>query len=367
MTTEAVPDLKGETPEQSWNNRADGSGVGSDIVNTAKSIQDGDGLGIGLNTAASALDVLGMVEDPLASLASAGVGWLIEHLSFLREPLDKLAGDPGEIQAQANTWTNISKELEKIEKEYGSQLDKDLPDWQGDAAQAYKSFGKELGEDIGSLSQGGTGVSSALTLAGTLVGTTRGVIRDLISTFVGKMIERALIALAASWCTLGGSVAAFIADAIAEGGIVAGKCASKIAEVLQKLSSLLGKFEKLSNAIAKLAKKFDGLAKSLGHGVGKFKSSAKGVTKAVGEKGDSFAASLNKRLDQLPEVGKAAKQTFKEQFETHPIKEGGPDVLPPGAFVEGARQEHEAIEHTKEGNEHAEEKVEPETKGRRAE
>ena len=35
-------------------------------------------------------DTIGFAIDPLGSVLTAGVGWLLEHISFLREPLDAL-------------------------------------------------------------------------------------------------------------------------------------------------------------------------------------------------------------------------------------------------------------------------------------
>ena len=98
MTT-TMPDLKGEAPASSPTSMFDGSGMISDVANTAKDLANGDGLGVAMDGAASALDTLGVIEDPLGSLLSAGVGWLIEHLDFLRQPLDLLAPELGVVRA----------------------------------------------------------------------------------------------------------------------------------------------------------------------------------------------------------------------------------------------------------------------------
>ena len=51
------------------------------------------GAAIGLGVVASAVDTVKFVLNPLGSLISAGLGWLIKHVSFLREPLDMLMGE----------------------------------------------------------------------------------------------------------------------------------------------------------------------------------------------------------------------------------------------------------------------------------
>jgi hypothetical protein len=62
------------------------------------------------------LDVLGFVANPLGSLVGAGIGWLIERISFLKEPLDDLAGDPAAINsvaaaALASSWFTFGASL----------------------------------------------------------------------------------------------------------------------------------------------------------------------------------------------------------------------------------------------------------------
>jgi hypothetical protein len=42
---------------------------------------------------------------------AAGVGWLMEHVSFLREPLDRLMGDPKAIEGHAQSWKNIEQRI----------------------------------------------------------------------------------------------------------------------------------------------------------------------------------------------------------------------------------------------------------------
>ncbi|MFC0432483.1 hypothetical protein [Kutzneria buriramensis] len=365
MATETMPDLKGEAPAESPTSGFDGSGIFSDVANTAKDVAGGDALGMAMDGAASALDTLGFVEDPLGSLLSAGIGWLIEHVEFLRKPLDLLAGNPGEIAAQAATWTNIGAEMKKIGEDYLKSIESDIPQWKSGAAESYRAKGKELAEALSAFSEAADGAAGGITLGGVLVGTERGIIRDLVSTFIGKMIERAIIALAASWCTFGGTIAAFIADAVAEGSIVAGKCASRISKVLNDLAQLANKFGKLGHAIESLALKMKSFAKDAGQLAGKVKA-AKPAWKEAGEQFGKDAnkfirgkagESVVKSVDEGQSLGDFAKDTIKdglrEQFTTG---EDG-DKFPAG-LTEAGRQSHEAKDHTEEANESAEKMVE---------
>src|SRR5207247_138443 len=148
---------------------------------------------------------------------SAGIGWLIEHVSFLREPLDKLCGDPGAIQAESNTWKNIKTEMEKIKGDYEASIKTQLSSWQDPIAEAYRSHAAGMSTELHGYAEAADGAATAVMVGGVLVGIERGIIRELITTFIAKMVERAAIALAASFFTFGGAAAAFIADAVAEG------------------------------------------------------------------------------------------------------------------------------------------------------
>ncbi|QUQ67923.1 hypothetical protein [Kutzneria sp. CA-103260] len=365
MTTETLPDLKGEAPAESPTSGFDGSGMISDVANTAKDLANGDALGVAMDGAASAMDTLGVIEDPLGSLLSAGIGWLIEHLDFLRKPLDLLAGNPGEIAAQAATWTNIGAEMKKIGEDYQKSIGADVPQWKSAAGDSYRAKGKELAESLSAFAEAADGAAGGITLGGVLVGTERGIIRDLISTFVGKMIERAIIALASSWCTFGASVAAFIADAVAEGSIVAGKCASRISKVLDQLAQLMGKFGKLGHAVEALAQKLKGFAKDAGQFAGKAKATSKAwqnTPSQFGKDANTFlrahaGESVVKSVDDGQSVGGFAKDTAKgavgEQFTT-----GEEHNSFPAGATELGRQSHEANEHGEEANENAEKLVE---------
>ena len=88
-----------------------------------------------MNAAALGLDVLGAVMDPVGALATAGIGWLIEHLSFLREPLDWLAGNGDKIKAAVTTWNQVAADLHNIGEQQDKAVKSELPCWeQGTAA-----------------------------------------------------------------------------------------------------------------------------------------------------------------------------------------------------------------------------------------
>ena len=132
------------------------------------------------------------------------------------------------------------------------------------SAEAYQKTAESYVGVLRGAASHAEGASTAMNVGAALVGTERGLIRDMISSFVGELIIKALAALAASWCTFGGTIAAFIADTVIEGGVLAEKISTRIAKIVEKLESLAkgaGKskaaLEGAANALKKAGKAAD--------------------------------------------------------------------------------------------------------------
>src|SRR5207248_3021387 len=96
----------------------EGSGLFADVHSTISDGAKGNWGGVAMDAAGDAMDALGTAMDPLGSLAGAGIGWLIEHVGFLKKPLDLLAGDPEAVTAKAQTWTNVANTLNRTAQKY---------------------------------------------------------------------------------------------------------------------------------------------------------------------------------------------------------------------------------------------------------
>ncbi|HEY2272270.1 MAG TPA: hypothetical protein VGH30_05825 [Jatrophihabitantaceae bacterium] len=219
----------------------DGGGAFFDFASTIKDGANENWVGLGIDVAGDALDVLGFCEDPLQGLLSAGIGWLIEHISFLSEPLDYLAGNPEFVQERAQTWANIKQALDQASQDYLQSAQTLLQQYTGSAATAYGKSAQNFAQGISSTASHADNAKNAMTVAAAIVGTTRGLVRDWISTFVSAAIEKAAVALATSFLDFGASLAAYIADEVAEASILADKTASKLSELADELSQLAEK------------------------------------------------------------------------------------------------------------------------------
>ncbi|WP_433265176.1 hypothetical protein ACQPZF_37175 [Actinosynnema sp. CS-041913] len=243
------------------------------VIDSASRLKDGDFGEFGMNVAALGLDALGMAIDPLGSLATAGIGWLIEHVSFLREPLDWLAGNGDKIKDAVGKWNQAAMDLDRIAQEHHDAVENQVGGWEQRAADGFRSSqGQLVGETL-AMSRTCVAVAEQISTAGTITAAVRGMIRDLIAMFVWEVIRNAAIALASSVVSFGSSLAAFAAWAVGRGAVVLGKITKQIAKLMRLVMKIMGK---LKGLFAKVGDMLKGLAR-----FGKGGAGGGGVTRAA--------------------------------------------------------------------------------------
>jgi uncharacterized protein YukE len=236
----------------------EGAGIVSDFSDLEQSSTLAQGT---LNGTAAAISYLGFVKDPFQTALSAGVGWVIEHVGFLREPLDMLAGNPGAIEAHAKTWQHVAKQLGSTAQQRADSATS-LTSWQGEASAAYRSAAAQQAQKIAEASRAANELSREVLSAGALVGTVRSTIRDAIADFIAEMVEHALVALAAAPLTLTATLDAFVVELVAKASALAGKIISKISELMKSLAKsgtvlegLAGRMGELAESLGKVGEK----------------------------------------------------------------------------------------------------------------
>jgi hypothetical protein len=180
-----------------------GLGLVEDAAQVSNGIQNNSWVDGTLGTVGGALDVLGMVIDPLGSLVAWGVSWLMEHVKPLKEALDWLAGNPDEISAHAQTWENVAKFTLDAQKYYADALRVETADWLGDSGDAYRGHASGHLTVMEGISKAAHGIHFAVMGAGLIVGLVRGIVRDLIAQFIGTLAARLPQWLAEAGLTLG--------------------------------------------------------------------------------------------------------------------------------------------------------------------
>lgn len=215
---------------------------------------DWNALALGVDGASFALDVLGVAMNPLGEIVKAGVGWLLEHVDCLREPLELLTGDPNAVGAVAEIWNNIAKEFSESAEAYRQELGK-TADWGGDGALAYRQTAGDYIGALDGIAQECQNTANGVNIAGMVVGTVRGLIFDMIAGFISRVITQALIAAATSVVSLGSSIAVFISSMLIDLGLLLAKIGKKLAKLIKGLSKFARKFADKSDTLKKAADK----------------------------------------------------------------------------------------------------------------
>ncbi|MGI5213084.1 hypothetical protein [Plantactinospora sp. CA-290183] len=203
----------------------EGAGIFESACGIADGMRNQDWLGVGGNLVAGGLSALGAIMDPLQAVFAAGVAWLMEHVSFLREPLDKLAGDPKAIEGHAQSWYNIERRIYQATDFFVDEVNRSTAAWTSQAAAAYRARARSHAESVQALGAIADAMSKATTIVGAMVGVIRNTIRDIVADVVGACISKALQAL----------TVVLIPKVAAEIAVLVGKTSSKILNLLRRL------------------------------------------------------------------------------------------------------------------------------------
>jgi len=209
------------------------------IKSTGDAFDKGDWLGGAMGVTNVALDIIGIAGDPMGAISSAGVGWVLNAVSFLREPFDKLMGNPSAITGSAQSWTAAANSLSTTAQQYRQASTTQTSSWQGGAGNAYRAASGSQASGLEALAKASQTVSSAIAKAGQAVAQARKIVLDLISEAVQKIIQICIQALASSWLSFGSSIAMGIAQSVQKAVTTAQKLLKEIKQVVDTLRQII--------------------------------------------------------------------------------------------------------------------------------
>jgi len=198
------------------------------------------------------LDTLGAIENPLDSLLTAGVGWIIEHVWFLHEPLDALAGDPTQITAQAQTWHNVGRELASVAQDHRAAAAA-LSAWEGMAGDGYRGTVDRFSGALDQAGRDATQLADLILTTGAQVGTVRALVRDAIAELVSTAIQYLVPAAIAAMGTFGATLAAAATRIVVMAVDLATSIARTIRKLLDAMTLAGGMAAQISGAIQQTA------------------------------------------------------------------------------------------------------------------
>lgn len=177
----------------------EGAGAVDSAVKWAQSVDDlandmtlDNWLDMALTSGVLTLDAVATYSDPIGSLFSAGIGFVLEHLSPLNDWFDELAGDPDEVAAFAQTWRNVQTEVGLVRVHFGDASRVRLEEMTGDGVAAYRTRSNDLKDKLAAISSSAGGTAASFDTLGQLVDVTHDLVRDALSDIVGSLISYAL-------------------------------------------------------------------------------------------------------------------------------------------------------------------------------
>ena len=225
-----------------------GAGLLSSVQDLDRALVAGDAAHVAAAAQSVAVDLVGFAMDPVGELLQGVAGYLIEHLWFLREPLDALAGDPAAIKAQARTWLGAATTLSDLAAEYPRRAAA-VTGWDGAAAQEYRAAVDDYAFHLDRAAGAARAASTEILESAATVGTVRALIRDLVAEFVAKAVKGAVSAMVTAVPTGGVSVATFTAVVVLEAVELARENARHVARLLDDLASSAQRLAAIDRAV----------------------------------------------------------------------------------------------------------------------
>lgn len=295
------------TSTENWDQQYTGAGLADSAAQIVSSIQSGDWLSSGANLGAASLDVLGFIDNPVKAIATSAIGWVWEHLAFLDGFLDWTTGDPNAVQTATATYFQAAQDLDGLAASQIRSYGLDLPTYRAGrsgSAVAFETRVGPRGDELRTLSIQGLGLGHTVNIAGMLVATCRGLMRDILTEITWWLLRKAALAVAAAPYTAGGSLTAFLTDAM----ITAAKAAKKLSDVLTTLARDLGG---LFARLRQLAAILDSPAARVAS-VAALKNFVPSMAKA-GDNSESLSAADDAQRDVEERTRKPAPPTFPSQ------------------------------------------------------
>ena len=197
------------------------------------------------------MDAIGLLQDPIGTLVSAGLTIVLDLVQPLEDVLIMVSGDASAMEKQVVDLQQIQADLAALADDLNTETNSNITVWEGEAVSAASDELGGIAVSARAMSKDAFDVSQLLDWARMLAETIYNVIKAIITELVSWLITRGLVALASSWATAGGSVAAFIASAATKGTMMMLRATRKYQwaqRIFRRLLALIRKIPILDRA-----------------------------------------------------------------------------------------------------------------------
>lgn len=187
------------------------------------------------------MDTAAAIMDPIGTLVASGLRWLLDHIEPLKGWLDDLAGNAGEVQAFAATWSNVAGRMNELGVTAENRL-ADLDGLSGETVDADTVHVRGLSQQLSASGQWADAVSTGLSMASSIVQLTHDLVRDAISQIVGMTVS----SVSTTVITAGAGALAVAAQVSTRVSALLPRISKTITTVVNALGKLRGLIDKLS-------------------------------------------------------------------------------------------------------------------------
>ena len=162
-----------------------------DLQQLTTSVADGHWVASGLHGLTAGIEGVSLLADPFGTLATWGVGWVIEHLQPLAGWYDNLAGEPDLIRARAQTAYATATGITALADRAADATRTGLAASTGLAVARCQTRGHEIANELAALGRATHALGIGLEKAAAIVEGVRSFLRDCIAelvTWVGKQL-----------------------------------------------------------------------------------------------------------------------------------------------------------------------------------
>lgn len=209
----------------------------------AEAIQSGSWIDGGMAAFSVALDTAAAIIDPIGTLIANGLGWLLDHIEPLKGWLNDLTGSASEVEAFAQTWSNVSARMYELGATAMNRLG-DLDGLSGATFDAYRAHVTGLSQHLSSSGTWAGAVSSGLSMASQMVQLAHDIVRDAISQIVGMAVSAAITAVA----TLGVGAPAVAVQVGTRVSALTPRIGRTVEAVVNAMNKLRSMIQKLTNS-----------------------------------------------------------------------------------------------------------------------
>jgi hypothetical protein len=245
----------------------DTANTGSDVVNNLPLVSEGKEVGeaasngditsLGADVGSFAMGAMSVAADPLNALISAGLGFLEDWCTPVKNCLEQVTGKPDDLNKNKEGFTEVSEDLKKLSEDLEQITTSGFQNWNGDAKDAASQAIDTFIQGVNGTANNATDIATLLGISATLMDAAKEIINGILSTLIEWLVVTWVAALACSFFTFGASDAAATAATGVEAGVEGANAADKVEET----SSFI---ERIVNIIKSIIEKLKSFAKEVG-------------------------------------------------------------------------------------------------------